>query len=158
MDELDLKLLRQCAELGHAATPVDTAFSVGAILTDADRRAIATAYSRELGPTWHAEAVAVEKARRAGILDRAHTLYCSLEPCSRRKSGRRPCCDVILRSPIERVVFIAYEPAIFVNASGAETLIEAGLTIDTHPDLTGLVQAANAHVWPADLAEHGQQA
>ncbi|MEO1249610.1 MAG: deaminase [Pseudomonadota bacterium] len=155
MDELDLTLLRQCAELGHAATPVDTAFSVGAILADADRRIITTAYSRELGPTWHAEAVAVEKARQAGSLDQAHTLYCSLEPCSRRKSGRRPCCDVILQSPIERVVFIAYEPAIFVTASGAKTLVEAGLRIDTYPDLTGLVQAANAHVWPADYVEPG---
>lgn len=155
MDETDLTLLRQCAELAHAATPVETAFSVGAILTDADRRILATAHSRELGPTWHAEAVALEKARQAGRLHRAHTLYSSLEPCSRRKSGRQPCCDVILRSPIERVVFIAHEPAIFVDASGAETLAEAGLKIDSHPDLTGLVQAANAHVWPADLADHG---
>jgi len=155
MDDLDLKLLHQCAELAHSADRVDTAFSVGAIVTDADRNVIATAYSRALGPTWHAEAAALERARQAGRLDEARTLYCSLEPCSRRKSGRQPCCDVILNSAITRVVFIAYEPAIFVTASGAKRLAEAGLQIDAYPALTSLVQAANDHIWQATTTEDG---
>lgn len=151
MDATDIALLRRCAELGHLANSVDTAFSVGAVVVDIQGRELATGFSRELGPTWHAEAVALRKARDAGLLDQAHTLYCSLEPCLSRQSGRRPCCDLILHSPIRRIVFIADEPPIFVPGKGGDHLTAAGLTVDRYPELTDLVRAANAHIWPADI-------
>lgn len=152
MDDTDIALLRRCAALADEANKVATAFSVGAILADSNRRVLAAGFSRELGPAWHAEAVVIEKARKAGTLEQARILYSSLEPCSLRKSGRQPCCQVILTCPIEKVVFIAPEPAVFVMGAGSETLAQAGLEIEICEALTPLVQSANAHLWPADIA------
>ena len=156
MNQTDIELLRRCAALAEKADKVDTAYSVGAILAGPEGEVLTTGFSRELGETWHAEAVVIEKARRQGLLGLARTLYSSLEPCSIRKSGREPCCRRILETAIDRVVFIAREPDTFVTGTGHETLAAAGVTVDSFAALAPLVEAVNAHVWPSrGLSGHG---
>jgi pyrimidine deaminase RibD-like protein len=125
---------------------VSTAFSVGCVIVDSQGKLIATGYSREFGDDWHAEAVAIEKANRAGIDLTGSTLYSSLEPCSIRKSGKMPCCTRIIDHHIARVVFSLAEPAVFVDCQGAETLAAAGIKVVQLAVLGPEVMAVNAHL------------
>ena len=73
--------------LASCCPPTEGAFSVGCVVADAQGNPVASGFSREWGPEWHAEEVAIEKARRAGVSLKGGTLYSSLEPCSVRLSG-----------------------------------------------------------------------
>ncbi|HEV3156483.1 MAG TPA: deaminase [Candidatus Baltobacteraceae bacterium] len=145
-NELDLALLRQSIEVSRSAPPSMTAFSVGCVIVDANHQVVGTGYSREFGETWHAEAVAIEKARDQSVDLAGCTLYTSLEPCSVRKSGRRPCCDLILEVGIQRVVFASREASIFVEGRGAETLSAAGIELSEIESLAAEVESVNFHL------------
>lgn len=90
--------------------------------------------------------MAIEKARRAGILLDGATIYASLEPCSLRKSRPASCCSLILAAGIARVVFCLEEPPLFVTGEGRRTLQAAGVDVLQIRDLADGVRAANAHL------------
>ena len=141
----DRGFLVRAIALSRLCPPSQTAFSVGALLVR-DGVVIATGYSREEGPTDHAEEVAIRRARAAGEASAGCTLYSSLEPCAQRKSGRRPCCDHIVEAGIARVVFASEEPATFVAGRGAARLRAAGLAVHQIADLAAAVRQVNAHL------------
>lgn len=143
---LDLRMLRAAVALSRSCPPSATAFSVGALVVDAEGRIIADGYSRRDDPHDHAEeaalrALAADDPRLAGA-----TVYSSLEPCSTRASRPRSCTDLILETPVPRVVFAWREPALFVDCEGAERLRAAGRTVVEVPALAPLVRQVNAHL------------
>lgn len=141
----DRAWLARAVELSRACPPSRTAFSVGAVIVDADGREIAAGYSRETGPRDHAEEVALARASGdPGLRDA--TIYSSLEPCGSRASRPRSCAELILEAGIPRVVYAWHEPSIFVEATGAAKLRAAARTVLQLPDLAGTVRRINAHL------------
>jgi diaminohydroxyphosphoribosylaminopyrimidine deaminase/5-amino-6-(5-phosphoribosylamino)uracil reductase len=144
--EDDLRYLGAALALARSCPPSATAFSVGALVVDGSGRVLARGYSRETGPTDHAEEVALARlppdVGPAGDV----TLYSSLEPCSTRASRPRSCTRLVLDAGIRRVVFAWREPVLFVDCHGAEILREAGVTVVEVPELAEGVRTANAHL------------
>ncbi|WP_017627147.1 deaminase [Nocardiopsis chromatogenes] len=145
-DDRDRALLRRAIELSHRCPPSATAFSVGCVIADRNRKVIAEGYSRRDDPHDHAEETALrglapDDGRLAGA-----TLYSSLEPCGRRASRPHPCAELILATPIPRIVYAWSEPSLFVEATGAARLAGSGRTVVRAPDLEEEARAANAHL------------
>jgi len=107
---------------------------------------LATGYSRELPGNTHAEANALLKARRLSAEELSslfstkdpiqynsllpHTdIYTTLEPCSIRTSGLRPCADALVESKIKRCFIGVGEPDDFVKCEGAQRLKDAGVEV-----------------------------
>lgn len=142
----DTHWLRHTVALSRHCPPSTSAFSVGAVVVAADGTVLGQGYSRRQDVHEHAEEAALDETgpddpRLAGA-----TLYSSLEPCSSRSSRPRACSDLILATPIPRVVFAWREPALFVDCEGAERLRTAGRTVVELPELAEGVRAANAHL------------
>lgn len=142
----DRAFLTQSIELSRRAPASHTAYSVGCVIVDERGAVIASGFSRELGPNYHAEQVALEKAREAGNDLARATLYTSMEPCSVRGSGLRPCTARILDAGIRRVVFAMREPSAFVEGHGAEVLQLAGVEVIELRDEAAAVAEINAHI------------
>ncbi len=147
--DLDRAHLRHAIELAHQCPPSRTAFSVGAVITDAAGAVLASGRSRETDPHDHAEEAALAKIAGDGRLQSA-TIYSSLEPCSTRASRPRSCTELILATPIPRIVFAWREPDLFVDCEGAELLRAAGREVIEVPELAHLVRRTNAHLLPGD--------
>ena len=148
----DAHMLRLAVELSRSCPPVMGAFSVGAIVTDANGAVISTGYSREprsgLGDPDknHAEEVALAKLDPADPRLKAATLFTSLEPCSPRSSRPLSCTDHILAAGIPRVVLALREPALLAVCDGADRLRAAGVDVVELPELGEHVRAINAHL------------
>jgi riboflavin-specific deaminase-like protein len=141
----DFARLREAAELAENCPPSPT-FRVGAIVTDAENRVLATGYSGETDPHDHAEEAALAKLTPSDPRLAGATIYSSLEPCSARGSRPVSCTGHILRAGIARVVFAWREPAVFVDGQGAEQLRAAGREVVELPELAPLVRRANTHL------------
>jgi diaminohydroxyphosphoribosylaminopyrimidine deaminase/5-amino-6-(5-phosphoribosylamino)uracil reductase len=140
----DRRFLRQAIELSRRCPPSKTAFSVGAVVVDAGGTVLATGYSRESDPHDHAEEAALAKV--AGAAGRGATIYSSLEPCLRRLSRPRTCCELIVAAGLARVVLAWREPPIFVPGGGAAWLEERGVAVTEVPELADAARAVNAHL------------
>lgn len=139
----DAEWLRAAIERSRLCPPSTTAFSVGAVIVVGDA-VVASGYSRQFDDHDHAEEVALRAAR--GRLDHA-TLYSSLEPCGQRASRPVPCAELIVRAGIPRVVYAWGEPPMFVDdASGADRLREAGVTVLQLTELADEARQANVHL------------
>lgn len=144
--DLDRAHLRRAVELAEQCPPSRTAFSVGAVVTDADGAVLAVGWSREIDPHDHAEEAALAKLATDDARLRGATLYSSLEPCSTRASRSRSCTELILATSIPRIVFAWREPDLFVDCQGAELLHAAGREVIEMPELAHLVRRTNAHL------------
>ena len=138
--------LTETVRLSRSCPPSTTAYSVGAVVVAEDGAVLGAGYSRRDDPHDHAEEVALrgidpEDPRLAGA-----TVYSSLEPCSSRASRPRSCTELILATPVRRVVLAWREPALFVDCDGAERLAAAGVTVVERPDLAEGVREVNAHL------------
>lgn len=149
----DRHWLAEAIALSRRCPPSATAFSVGAILVDADGRVLSTGYSRELDPADHAEEVALARwghrpadGRRADDRPADVTLYSSLEPCAMRKSRPTSCAELIIASGIRRVVIAWQEPPLFVPGGGAAVLREAGVVVEVIAELADQAREVNAHL------------
>lgn len=142
----DTHWLRRAVELSRSCPPSTTAFSVGAVLVAADGTVLGEGYSRQVEPHDHAEEVVLRRIDPAGPLLAGATLYSSLEPCTSRTSRPAACTDLVLATPIPRVVFAWREPALFVDCEGAERLRAAGRTVVERPDLAHGVREVNGHL------------
>ncbi|MGA0878212.1 MAG: bifunctional diaminohydroxyphosphoribosylaminopyrimidine deaminase/5-amino-6-(5-phosphoribosylamino)uracil reductase RibD [Ilumatobacteraceae bacterium] len=77
----------------------------------------------------HAEIVALDAAREAGVEIRGATVYTTLEPCSHH--GRTgPCTDALIDAGVARVVSALEDPDTRVGGGGFERLRRAGITVD----------------------------
>lgn len=139
--------LRRTVELSRSCPPSDTAFSVGSVVVAADGTVLGEGYSRREDPHDHAEETALRQVEADDPRLSGATLYSSLEPCTSRSSRPLSCTDLILATPIPRVVFAWREPSLFVDCDGAERLRAAGRSVVERPDLADGVREANAHLW-----------
>ena len=101
-------------DISKACAPSAGAYSVGAVLIDANGREISRGWSREIDEHVHAEESALSKVRDDDPRLATATLYSTLEPCSQRRSRPRTCTQLILDSPIPRIVIAWREPSLFV--------------------------------------------
>jgi diaminohydroxyphosphoribosylaminopyrimidine deaminase / 5-amino-6-(5-phosphoribosylamino)uracil reductase len=147
-DPLDDRLwLTRAVELSRACRPLPTAFCVGAIVVAGDGSELARGYSREVDPHEHAEEAALAKIAPGDPRLAGATIYSSLEPCTERRSRPRTCTDLILATPISRVVIAWREPSTLVSrCDGVEQLEAGGRTVLEFPDLAARVAALNAHL------------
>lgn len=81
--------------------------------------------------TLHAEHIALMEAE---IMAKRATMYCTLEPCTWRLTGKinaipppKSCCDLIIESGIERVVYNV--PDNYIGHGGHEKLEKAGIEV-----------------------------
>lgn len=146
LSAVDIAHLRAAVAEAALCVPSDTAYSVGAVLTDMSGVEIARGRSREMGGREHAEEVALI---RAGERARGSTLFCSMEPCGKRLSAATPCSSRLIQSGVSRVVLAVAEPPHFIaQCSGAADLRAAGVRVDvvTDADIATAALAPNAHV------------
>ncbi|MGH3883256.1 MAG: deaminase, partial [Pseudonocardiaceae bacterium] len=136
----DRGYLQHAIELAQRCPRSRTAFSVGAVIIDADGVVLATGYSRETDPHDHAEEAALGKLGADDSRLHGATLYSSLEPCSTRASRPGSCTELILATPIPRIVFAWREPDLFVDCQGAELLRADGREVVEAPELAHLVR------------------
>ncbi|MBI1915421.1 MAG: dCMP deaminase [Planctomycetes bacterium] len=151
-DDTFAKWLSMAIELSHCCPKSDRSFAVGAVVVDAGDRLLTTGYSLEFGPGWHAEEIALSKAAADGLDLHGCTLFSSLEPCSVRLSGKRPCTEHLLAASIRRVVFALAEPPFFVRCEGRAVLEAGGVEVVHLPEFGEAVRAINAHLFEA----HGE--
>ena len=139
---LDAALLAEAVELSRRSPPSPAAYAVGAVVVGPGPGAPrSVGWSRRDHPLDHAEEVAL--AAFPGD-PTGGTLYSSLEPCSRRRSRRQTCTELILAAGIARVVFALREPPLFADCDGAELLARAGVEVVELPALAAEVRAVNA--------------
>ena len=140
--------MRLAVSLAWRCPPSDTAFSVGAVIVDADGAELSRGFSRECGdPAAHAEEAALGKLSPGDPRLAGATIYSTLEPCSHRQSRPRTCTELIIAAGLRRVVIAWREPALFVaDAQGYERLTGAGITVTELPEFTADAMAPNRHL------------
>ena len=118
--------------------------NVGCVLVK-DGRVIAEGVYRGEG-TPHAEVAALNTA---GDAARGATAYVTLEPCAHRVSSttgrpRLPCCDALVAAGVARVVIAILDPDERTNGNGAQTLRDAGITVETGDGAAGATKLHEA--------------
>lgn len=76
----------------------------------------------------HAEANAIEDAKKKGFSVEGAKLYVNLEPCSHR-GKRPPCADLIVKEKIAEVYIGMQDPYKEVNGLGIKKLKDAGIKV-----------------------------
>jgi 5-amino-6-(5-phosphoribosylamino)uracil reductase len=140
--------MRLAVSLARQCPPSDSAFSVGAVIVDAEGAELSRGFSREGGdPLVHAEEAALGKLSPGEPRLAGATIYSTLEPCSQRKSRPRTCTELIIAAGLRRVVIAWREPALFVaDGQGYELLSRAGLTVTELPEFAADAVAPNRHL------------
>jgi 5-amino-6-(5-phosphoribosylamino)uracil reductase len=140
--------MRLAVSLARQCPPSDSAFSVGAVIVDAEGAELSRGFSREGGdPLVHAEEAALGKLSPGESRLAGATIYSTLEPCSQRKSRPRTCTELIIAAGLRRVVIAWREPALFVaDGQGYELLSRAGLTVTELPEFAADAVAPNRHL------------
>ncbi|KAF3165105.1 hypothetical protein TWF788_000824 [Orbilia oligospora] len=135
-DDDDPRFFMQLAlDEAKKCIPSQTAFSVGAVLVDNTVRPykiLATGFSRELEGNTHAEEVCFTKLMKETPLpgyEKEYTIYTTMEPCSERLSGKKPCVDRIIDFGRVSTVYVGcQEPSTFVTENTATSkLAERGI-------------------------------
>jgi diaminohydroxyphosphoribosylaminopyrimidine deaminase/5-amino-6-(5-phosphoribosylamino)uracil reductase len=143
----DVRWLRHAIDLSRRCPPSPTAYNVGVVIVDGAGNQIASGYSRDTGPHVHAEESALSRLQPDDPRLATATIYCTLEPCTERRSRPRPCTNLILAAGIPRVVIAWREPALFVaDCQGVERLREAGVRVLEIPEFERPAKAANTHL------------
>lgn len=101
--------------------------AVGCILLSAEGDVLSLAAHHKAGQL-HAERLACEQARAAGVLERVHTAVVTLEPCNH--TGRTPpCTEALLETPVKTLWIGCPDPNPHVAGGGAARLMQAGLRV-----------------------------
>lgn len=118
--------MQRCLQLAMRAEGLTSPNPMVGALLVVDGRIIAEGYHHRAGLP-HAEPNAINQVSDAELLKRA-TLYVSLEPCS-HYGKTPPCCELIIRSRIPRVVVATLDPNPLVAGRGVRMLREAGIEV-----------------------------
>lgn len=136
--------MRYALSLAKKSPPKPTNFRVGALVVRLqDGQIVAEGYTLELPGNTHAEECCLLKLAEehstteeglaaAMAREGPHALYTTVEPCSKRLSGKLPCVERVhrQRSWIEKVYVGVQEPDTFVSQNdGRRLLEEAGLEV-----------------------------
>lgn len=141
----DRRYLQMAVDESRKCTPSASSYCVGAVILSTDNK-LFTGHTHETSPTHHAEQEAIMKALAANADLHGATMYCSMEPCSIRKSEPESCSELIVRHEFRRVVFALYEPDCFVCCAGALNLRRHGIEVVVDDALASQVRKINAHV------------
>jgi diaminohydroxyphosphoribosylaminopyrimidine deaminase / 5-amino-6-(5-phosphoribosylamino)uracil reductase len=141
----DRHWLTAAIECSRLSPPAPDHYAVGAVIVGADGRVMATGYTGETDPHYHAEEAALAKLASGVDLSGA-TIYSSLEPCTTRRSRPRSCASLIVDAGLRRVVFALREPPVFADGRGVEQLAAAGVEVIELSSLGSLVAEINEHV------------
>lgn len=146
----DAGWMRVAVLLARKCPPSETAFSVGAVIVDADGAELSHGFSREGGdPAVHAEEAALGKLAGRDPRLAGATIYSTLEPCTVRKSRLRTCTELIIAAGLARVVIAWREPALFVvDCQGVEQLSAAGIAVAELPEFAADAAEPNRHLMP----------
>ncbi|KAI8142770.1 cytidine deaminase-like protein [Fennellomyces sp. T-0311] len=126
-DPRDREFMQLAIEQANQSIPVEKAYCVGAVLVQNDKQ-LTTGFSRELPGNTHAEECALLKLKELGEA-RGGTMYTTMEPCSTRLSGNRPCTDRLIEAQIARVVMGVREPPDLVQCTGLQQLKDHGIEV-----------------------------
>ena len=146
VEQEDRERLIQAIQLSKKCIPIQSAFSVGAVVFDAQGKLVSTGYSREEGNRSHAEEVALLKAQRMGCNVHDGTIYSSLEPCWKRASSNKTCTERIIEAGITKVVFALREPETFVKPADLDRFLQAGIQLVHLTEFEQDVILINKHV------------
>jgi diaminohydroxyphosphoribosylaminopyrimidine deaminase/5-amino-6-(5-phosphoribosylamino)uracil reductase len=125
------------AEPGKARTP-----RVGAVLVK-DDRLLGEAFRGEVDAGDHAEFVLLDKKLADADLANA-TVYTTLEPCTERSEGKKPCADRLIERQVGTVFIGMYDPDPRVAGKGWERLRSADIKLrDFTEELRREVQELN---------------
>jgi pyrimidine deaminase RibD-like protein len=140
-------MLRKAIEISRKAYR-EYRFKVGAIIADDKGNIIETGYTGEISPDFHAEEAALHKARQNAHQPNLEDfiIYSSMEPCSKRASRPKSCCEHIIEAGIKTVVYAYREPPVFVACDGHNMLVAAQIEVIEVQDLADEVAALNAHL------------
>jgi ATP-dependent DNA helicase RecG len=119
---------------------------VGAILTNADGKILATAHRGELRIGEHCEFTLIERKLKSKNLKGCH-LYVTLEPCidKVRTLPKRGCATHIFKARLSKVFIGIRDPDIDIENEGANELIEKGIVVeDFHSDIADKIRASLA--------------
>ena len=133
----DKEYLKLALEEARKCEPTATAYCVGCIIVEpVSNRIVATGFSRELPGNTHAEECALRKLLQTKTTEDGLDMYVSMEPCSERLSGNKPCADRIVEAGrlIKRVILGVREPDEFVKCVGVDTLQEHGIIVLRNDD------------------------
>ena len=121
MDEFFLKLAIKEAQKSKKCN----GYKVGAVIVK-NGLVLSKAYSLESKKYRHAEELAIKKCKEnlSGSI-----IYCTMEPCDYRRSGKKTCCEHIIESKIKKVVYGVFDPDTYVHCSGIEKLKQAGVEV-----------------------------
>lgn len=145
MRKQDSIYLKMALEESRKCVGSDGAYSVGAILVCADG-SVYGGYTHETNTLNHAEEEAIIKAKSNMTALEGSTIYCTMEPCSTRKSKPKSCTQLIIDNRIRRVVFIVKEPDCFVTCNGLQMLRDAGIEVQIDDELSSMVMEINGHI------------
>ena len=143
-------ILEYALTLATQSPPKPTNYRVGAVLLNLTTNTItSTGYTLELEGNTHAEQCAFSKlASKLGVDEgeglagamrgQPHALYTTMEPCSVRLSGNKPCVERILeqRGWVRTVYAGVVEPKVFVEENDGRGRLEgAGVEVVHVPGL-----------------------
>jgi len=118
---------------------------VGAVIADGNGEVIATAYRGESGSGRHAEFVVLSKAQESGANLCEAELFVTLEPCTARGPGKKPCAQRIKESGIRRVHIGMLDPNPQILGRGEMALRWGHLSVERFPsELITELEAVNA--------------
>lgn len=128
MKILDKYYMRRCLQLARcAAGGTSPNPQVGAVIV-CDGRIIGEGYHVRAGEP-HAEVNAVRSVKPADrCLLSQSTIYVTLEPCS-HYGKTPPCCDLIIKEGIRRVVIGTTDNNECVNGAGIARMVKAGIDV-----------------------------
>ncbi len=119
---------------------------VGAILTTADGKILATAHRGELRIGEHCEYTLIERKLKMENLNGCH-LYVTLEPCidKVRTKPKRGCATHIFKARLGKVFIGIRDPDIDIENEGANELIAKGIQVeDFHSDISDKIRESLA--------------
>ncbi|KAI8844263.1 cytidine deaminase-like protein [Chytridium lagenaria] len=148
----DAFFMTKAIEEARKSEPVATAYCVGAILVYPSKPStspdaiITTGFSRELPGNTHAEECCLLKLSNPSSAKGA-TIYTTMEPCSTRLSGKKPCCERLVDAQVARVVVGCKEPTVFVaDCQGTNYLKQNGIVVDYLTEFQDACQEVNKHL------------
>lgn len=139
-------LMRLAITEAKLSTPEDHGVRpfVGAVVADENGEVIATAHRAEQGSGDHAEYIVLSKANLLQHdLARAE-LFVTLEPCTARSPGKKPCAQHIVESGIRRVHIGMLDPNGIILGRGEDKLRQEGIAVERFPsELVGELEILN---------------
>lgn len=144
-----LFLARLANMVAFCCVPSQLAYSVGAVIADSDGRMLGVGYSRQSGPSDHAEEAALRAAKMSHDKVSGAYIYTSLEPCGVRNSKPTSCAQLLIEAGIARVYFTAREPTLFQGQCGLQLLTKAGVVCFQLPGFDHQFRQANYHLFTA---------